>query len=366
MFSFIKKEITFTVALVLTFITAFFVHPSIEYLTCIDYRMLALLFCLMAISSGLKESGFFEYLANLIVSKVNSFKYLSLLLVYLVFFASMFITNDVALLVFVPFTLLVVSNVVTEDKIIFLIILETVSANLGSMATPIGNPQNLYLYSYYNLSAYDFFSSIVPVALFSLVLLTLTVFIFCKGTISIVVDKRERRVNKKLTLSYFALLILSLLTVFKVFDYRLLLFVIVLFLLFFSRKTFLAVDYLLLLTFVLFFIFSHNISSTATIKSFLTSLMERSALLTSLLTSQVISNVPSAVLLSSATSNWKELLLGVDIGGLGTLVASLASLISFKIYANRSEAKVKRYLLRFTLINFALLVLLYLFTFLIL
>lgn len=366
MFSFIKKEITFTVALVLTIITSFLVHPSIEYLTCIDYRMLALLFCLMAISSGLKESGFLEYLANLIVSKVNSFKYLSLLLVYLVFFASMFITNDVALLVFVPFTLLVVSNVVTEDKIIFLIILETVSANLGSMATPIGNPQNLYLYSYYNLSAYDFFSSIVPVALFSLVLLTLTVFIFCKGTISIVVDKRERRVNKKLTLSYFALLILSLLTVFKVFDYRLLLFVIVLFLLFFSRKTFLAVDYLLLLTFVLFFIFSHNISSIATIKSFLTSLMERSALLTSLLTSQVISNVPSAVLLSSATSNWKELLLGVDIGGLGTLVASLASLISFKIYANRSEAKVKRYLLRFTLINFALLVLLYLFTLLIL
>lgn len=366
MLSFIKKEITFTVALVLTIITSFLVHPSIEYLTCIDYRMLALLFCLMAISSGLKESGFLEYLANLIVSKVNSFKYLSLLLVYLVFFASMFITNDVALLVFVPFTLLVVSNVVTEDKIIFLIILETVSANLGSMATPIGNPQNLYLYSYYNLSAYDFFSSIVPVALFSLVLLTLTVFIFCKGTISIVVDKRERRVNKKLTLSYFALLILSLLTVFKVFDYRLLLFVIVLFLLFFSRKTFLAVDYLLLLTFVLFFIFSHNISSIATIKSFLTSLMERSALLTSLLTSQVISNVPSAVLLSSATSNWKELLLGVDIGGLGTLVASLASLISFKIYANRSEAKVKRYLLRFTLINFALLVLLYLFTLLIL
>lgn len=366
MLSFIKKEITFTVALVLTIITSFLVHPSIEYLTCIDYRMLALLFCLMAISSGLKESGFFEYLANLIVSKVNSFKYLSLLLVYLVFFASMFITNDVALLVFVPFTLLVVSNVVTEDKIIFLIILETVSANLGSMATPIGNPQNLYLYSYYNLSAYDFFSSIVPVALFSLVLLTLTVFIFCKGTISIVVDKRERRVNKKLTLSYFALLILSLLTVFKVFDYRLLLLVIVLFLLFFSRKTFLAVDYLLLLTFVLFFIFSHNISSTATIKSFLTSLMERSALLTSLLTSQVISNVPSAILLSSATSNWKELLLGVDIGGLGTLVASLASLISFKIYANRSEAKVKRYLLRFTLINFALLVLLYLFTLLIL
>lgn len=366
MFSFIKKEITFTVALVLTIITSFLVHPSIEYLTCIDYRMLALLFCLMAISSGLKESGFLEYLANLIVSKVNSFKYLSLLLVYLVFFASMFITNDVALLVFVPFTLLVVSNVVTEDKIIFLIILETVSANLGSMATPIGNPQNLYLYSYYNLSAYDFFSSIVPVALFSLVLLTLTVFIFCKGTISIVVDKRERRVNKKLTLSYFALLILSLLTVFKVFDYRLLLLVIVLFLLFFSRKTFLAVDYLLLLTFVLFFIFSHNISSIATIKSFLTSLMERSALLTSLLTSQVISNVPSAVLLSSATSNWKELLLGVDIGGLGTLVASLASLISFKIYANRSEAKVKRYLLRFTLINFALLVLLYLFTLLIL
>lgn len=366
MFSFIKKEITFTVALVLTIITSFLVHPSIEYLTCIDYRMLALLFCLMAISSGLKESGFLEYLANLIVSKVNSFKYLSLLLVYLVFFASMFITNDVALLVFVPFTLLVVSNVVTEDKIIFLIILETVSANLGSMATPIGNPQNLYLYSYYNLSAYDFFSSIVPVALFSLVLLTLTVFIFCKGTISIVVDKRERRVNKKLTLSYFALLILSLLTVFKVFDYRLLLLVIVLFLLIFSRKTFLAVDYLLLLTFVLFFIFSHNISSIATIKSFLTSLMERSALLTSLLTSQVISNVPSAVLLSSATSNWKELLLGVDIGGLGTLVASLASLISFKIYANRSEAKVKRYLLRFTLINFALLVLLYLFTFLIL
>lgn len=358
MLKFFKKEAVFCIALLLTIITMFFNTPTREYLNAIDFKMLSILFSLMAISSALKKSGFLETIAINITNHFTSFRSIALLLVYIVFFSAMLLTNDVSLLVFIPFTLLLIRDI-EEKNIIILIILETLAANLGSMATPIGNPQNLFIYSAFNLTAKDFFVTMFFPTALSFILLTLSTFLFCSKNIQLKVHEKETSFDKKNTAINFILLALVLLTVFKVLDFRIPLTVVLLYMLFFARSLFKEIDYFLLLTFICFFIFSYNISHIEVVNFLLTKLMDKAALLTSTLASQVISNVPAAVLLSSATSNWQELMLGVDIGGLGTLIASLASLISFKFYANRESSNKGKYITFFSAFNFIYLIILY-------
>lgn len=356
--TFVKKEAVFCISALCAVITMFLVPPSVEYIEYIDFRVLCLLMCLMGVVAGFKSVGAFKWLTYQLLRRIKSGRVLGLTLVMLPFFASMLVTNDVALLVFVPFTMLLLSGLGCEKNIIPIIVMQTVAANLGSMATPVGNPQNLFLYSAFNLSAGEFFSVTLPLTAVSLVCL-------CVGTLPIMPKTlpEQKLESEKITsgkkLAFFALLFaLCLLTVFRVIPYQLTTAILVAALLITDRKLFSEIDFMLLLTFVCFFIISENLGRVETVRDFLQNLLSKSTLLTSVGASQVISNVPAAVLLSGFTDNWRELLSGVNIGGLGTPIASLASLITLKLYMNTKNSRVMKFLGVFTLANIAGLVIL--------
>lgn len=362
MIGFVKREMTFSIAFVLTVLAMVFFPLGVgEYIEAIDFRILALLFSLMSVSAGLRRSGFFRDVSTLLLRKASDFRRLSLLLVTIVFFTSMLVTNDVALIVFVPFTLMILEGRAGENSLIYLVVMETIAANLGSMATPVGNPQNLFLYSYYGFSASSFFSIILPLVAVSYVLVAVSTVLLCSENANIAIPSSETKENMKESLLFFFLLFLALLSVFRVLDYRILLLIVVAALLVFDRKIFFDVDYILLLTFVCFFIFSTTMGRIPAVRDFLVVLMDENALVTSMLTSQVISNVPSAVLLAPFSTDGEALLVGTDIGGLGTPVASLASLISMKFFFARPSASKGRYMAVFLVLNFAFLLVLYLF-----
>ncbi len=349
--SFIKKEAVLCISALCAIATMFFVPPSTEYIEYIDFRVLCLLMCLMAVVAGFKSVGVFRFLTYQLLRRIKSGRVLGLTLVLLPFFSSMLVTNDVALIVFVPFTILLLSGLGCQKSIIPIIVMQTVGANLGSMATPVGNPQNLFLYSTFNLGAGEFFSVTLPLTAVSLVLLVF-------GTLPIMPKSlpKQELTSEKITsakkLAVYALLFgLCLLTVFRVVPYLVTTVILVAVFLIVDRKLFKEIDFMLLLTFVCFFIVSENLGRIEAVREFLQSLLDKSTLLTSVGASQVISNVPAAVLLSSFTHNWQELLSGVNIGGLGTPIASLASLITLKLYMTAPEAKVMKFLGVFTVVN---------------
>ena len=367
--SFVKKEAVFCISALCAISTMFLVPPSAEYINYIDFHVLILLLCLMAVVSGFKSVGAFRWLTYQLLRRTNSGRILGVTLVLLPFFTSMLVTNDVALLVFVPFTMLLLSNLGYEKNIIPVIVLQTVSANLGSMATPVGNPQNLFLYSAYNLGASEFFLVTLPLTLVSLAALVL----FSLPTLPRTLPKQELKAEKITDSRYLALFAilfaLCLLTVFRVMSHYILLASIFLGFLILNKttkaKVFGDIDFMLLLTFVCFFVVSGNLGRVDAVKVFLQELLGKSTLLTSVATSQIISNVPAAVLLSSFTDNWQELLAGVNIGGLGTPIASLASLITLKLYMNTEGAKIGKFIGVFTLANVVGLVILLGFEFLV-
>lgn len=367
--SFIKKEAVFCISALCAIATMFLVPPSADYIGYIDFHVLILLLCLMAVVAGFKSVGAFRWLTYQLLRRTSSGRVLGITLVLLPFFASMLVTNDVSLLVFVPFTMLLLSNLGCNKNIIPVIVLQTVAANLGSMATPVGNPQNLFLYSAYNLGAGEFFRVTIPLTLVSLAALIL----FSAPTLPRTLTKQELKEEKitdsKYLILFAFLFVLCLLTVFRVMSHYVLLAMIILGFLLLNKKTkaevFKDIDFMLLLTFVCFFVVSGNLGRVDAVKDFLQALLEKSTLLTSVATSQIISNVPAAVLLSTFTDNWQELLAGVNIGGLGTPVASLASLITLKLYMNTQGAKVMKFIGVFTLANVVGLVILLGFEFLV-
>lgn len=364
MMAFFKREMTFTVALAATIVSFVIVGVHPASFESVDFRILALLFCLMGVSSGLKKAGFFNSLAHMILDACKSASMLFFALISLVFFSSMLVTNDVSLIIFVPFSIMMLKGRLDDKSLACLVVLETVAANLGSMATPVGNPQNLFLYSYYGLDAASFFLVIVPVSALSYFLLLATGTAVSRKAVfdSTVRSSVEAEKDLRSTVLYFLFLILAILSVFRILDWRILLAAEALFLLFYDRSMFLKIDYVLLLTFVCFFLFSGNISMIPSIKAFLSALMEEHPFLTGVLTSQVISNVPSAVLLAPFCDAWKPLLLAVDVGGLGTPVASLASLIGIKYYLSSSPDEHGLFMLAFAMLNVLLLVILSLFS----
>ena len=351
----LKNETVFCVSFLLAILSAFFVYPDAAYLTYPDYRTLALLFCLMIIVAGLQSLGIFSMLSQFLLKKVHGIRSLSLVMVLLCFFSSMVITNDVTLITFVPFTILIFRMGGQVWRVLKLIVLETIAANLGSMATPIGNPQNLYLYSVSDLTTAEFAWATLPYAGLSLLLLT-AVIIAAKDEplLEIVVTEPAESPKAGLLRSaipFFALLILCLLVVFRLLPYQPVLICVMAAVLLLKRKLYLSVDYFLLLTFLCFFVFIGNMKRIPEINALLVSAVQGRELLVGILASQIISNVPAAILLSGFSSDFSSLLTGVNLGGLGTLIASLASLISFKFFSREYPDKKGAFLKEFTIWN---------------
>ena len=361
--NFAKKETVLFAAVLLAFGSMVCVPPDMQYLSYIDYRVLALLFCLMTVMEGFKSTVFFAAVAGKLLEKVKTFRQLYLVLVFLCFFTSMWITNDVALLTFVPFTVLVLRMTGLEQEMIPVIVLQTIAANLGSMTTPVGNPQNLYLYSISGMGIGAFLQIMGPLTLISAGLIFLICLIHKDFPIrqgmlgKEIVGVRKAGENQVLAVLFF----ISLLSVFRILSWQLLLLIVLascIGIKAFCKEKYLPLkaDFGLLLTFVAFFIFIGNMGRICAVREVLSQVLNGRELLISFLCSQMISNVPAAILLSGFTQEYRGLLQGVNIGGLGTLIASLASLISYKFFAAESEqtpaAGTKgRYMLTFTIWN---------------
>lgn len=365
---FFKQETVLCAALALAALSMFLVRPDAEYLSYIDFRTLAILFCLMGAMAGLQKTGVFQWIAQALLARVRKTRQLVWILVLLCFFSSMAVTNDVALITFVPFTFTVLDLIGPEARkrlTIPIVVLQTIAANLGSMLTPIGNPQNLYLYGKAGLSLGAFLLLMLPYACVSFLLIMLWSIVQSRAyNVPVEVSFREeiRLDRKKAQLAgYLVLFAQDLLTVARVIPYGLALLLTIAGLLVLDRSIFARVDYSLLLTFVGFFVFIGNMGRLPVFYEFLQKIVSGHELLAGAAASQVISNVPAALLLSGFTENFPPLIIGVNLGGLGTLIASMASLISYKFVAREEPGMKGTYFRQFTFSNVAFLAVLLVF-----
>lgn len=353
--SFIKRNTVFCVAAFAALLTCFFVPPYAEYLSYFDWRTLACLFITLAVVCALGNVKFFTILARKLVMVAGNLRGLFLMLVVITFIGSMIIANDMALITFLPLGYFALSVGKKEKYMAYLFILQNISANLGGMLTPFGNPQNLYLYSFFEIPTDEFVSIMFPPFLLAIAMLVLACFLVKPEKLHIDEEFPEKFHTKK-TLLYFALFFLSVLIVLRVMPFWVGLLIIPAVLFFVDKDALLEVDYGLLGTFFFFFVFSGNLARIDAVNEFFSMLLEKDALIVSTLSCQFISNVPSAILLSQFTNDYHSLLLGVNIGGTGTLIASLASLITFSEFRILYPEESKKYLGMFTVINVIFLV----------
>ncbi len=354
---FLKKNVVLCVAIVAALITSVIVPPDAEYLGYFDFKTLTCLFCTLAVVCALKNVHFFTVLAEKIVALFKNARASVLALAYITFLGSMLIANDMALLTFLPLGYFVLSSTGKTKYMAFTFIMQNIAANLGGMLTPFGNPQNLYLYTKFNIPTGEFTLTMLPPFLISVALITLCCFVFVKKE-PLELESKEIKLPVWRTVVYGLLFALSIVIVFRLIPFWIGLVVITAALLFLDRRALKNVDYGLLFTFVAFFIFSGNMARIDLVRDLIGGLLEKNTLLVSILSCQVISNVPSAILLSQFTGNYTQLLLGVNIGGVGTLISSLASLITFREYTAHAPDKTKSYILKFSLFNFAFLMIL--------
>lgn len=349
------------IAMIAAMVTCFFVPPDKAYLDYFDVKTLTCLFCVLAVVCALKNINFFYILAKKLVRLFRNARICILALVYITFIGSMLIANDMALLTFLPLGTYVVTSTGKGKYMAFTFIMQNIAANLGGMLTPFGNPQNLYLYTKFQIPTMEFMGIMAAPFVLSVLLITLCCILFIK-------PERFEQKDEKLCLpvgrsvTYLLLFVLAIAIVFRGIPYVVGLAVIPTVLMFIDRKALKMVDYPLLLTFVFFFIFSGNMARIDAVRSLFSVFLEKNTLLVSMLSCQVISNVPSAILLSQFTDNYKQLLLGVNIGGVGTLIASLASLITFREYSKQNKGKTGYYILLFSVFNFAFLIILAVFS----
>ncbi len=386
---FIKKETVLSIAVVLAVMSVFFVTPDREYISYIDFRTLAILFCLMSIVAGLRNIGVFDKLAERLLAKVHGIGGVTVILICLCFFMSMFITNDVSLITFVPFTIILMKkrNPDVDGKwMLKVIVMQTIAANLGSMLTPLGNPQNLYLYGKAGIGIAEFLKIMLPYTVCAFALLMAWI-----GLASMVrkrklshEEKTEIKQNKGLDsaedkastkrqkdplgasgskwgkkdaewiekfTAYIILFVISLLAVSHILPYGVPFALVFLYLLLRDRKILTQVDYSLLCIFIALFIFIGNLGRIPAFSQLLSDILTGREVVTSVIASQVMSNVPAAILLSGFTDHIRELVIGTNLGGLGTLIASMASLISFKYVAREDRSFRGRYFLEFTVAN---------------
>lgn len=360
--TFFKKETVLCVALMLAAFSMFVVPPDGEYSGYIDFRTLAILFCLMCVMAGLQKIGVFNQIAQKLLGRVRSGSSLVLTLVLLCFFSSMLITNDVALITFVPFAFVVFRMLGTELKnklLLPVVVLQTIGANLGSMLTPIGNPQNLYLYEKAGLSIGEFLMLMLPYAFLSFVLLVVCCILqgrVCKQfpKLEEISSQKSSVMEKKTAFQlvlYLVLFLLCLLTVGHILPWQTIFFVVLILIFVFDRHILAKVDYSLLFTFAGFFIFIGNVGRVPAFRTFLQSIITGREIYTAIIASQVISNVPAALLLSGFTEDMSGLIVGTNLGGLGTLIASMASLISYKNVAKEAGERKVKYIALFTVAN---------------
>ncbi len=356
---FLKKNTVFCIAVVAALITCFFVPPDAAYATYFDWKTLACLFLTLAVVCALRNIKFFTILSRRLVKLSGNLRGLFLLLIVITFLGSMIIANDMALITFLPLGYFALTVAKQERYMAYLFILQNISANLGGMLTPFGNPQNLYLYSYFHIPTNEFCRIMLPPFLLAITLLGIAC-VPIKAVKLTISEEFPEKLNRKRTVIYLLLFAFSLLIVFRVVHFLVGMVVIPAVLWFMDRDAFKSVDYALLGTFFFFFIFAGNLARIVPVKEFLSALMQTDPLLVSTLSCQGISNVPSAILLSRFTTDYHALLLGVNIGGTGTLIASLASLITFSEFRILYPGHAKRYLLLFTLINLIFLIIMFL------
>lgn len=363
---FIQQETVLSVAIVLAVLSSFFVFPDRQYIDYIDFRTLGILFSLMTVMAGLGRQGMFDRMGQALLSRTGGILQLVLVLVGLCFFGSMFITNDVALMTFVPFTFAVLSNLGKQIRhriALPVVCMQTIAANLGSMLTPIGNPQNLYLYSKSSMSIVQFVELMLPYTIVSLVLLAVWAVLLCRGqskklSALTVTGQKRGSIDRKIVLLYVTLFVICLLAVIHILPYGIVFAIVLICTFFVDRITLRRVDYSLLLTFVAFFIFIGNLGRVPAFSAWIQEIISGREVPVAVLASQITSNVPAALLLSGFTHNIEALVIGTNIGGLGTLIASMASLISYRQIAREMPHGKGQYFVMFTISNIIFLVIL--------
>ena len=319
-FDFFKKEVVFSISLILAIISCFFARPSIDY---INWDTIILLFVIMLIVEILKNLAIFEILVRKLLAKISNTRELVFILVFTCFFSSIFITNDVSLIIFVPFSILAFKKVGRIDLIILTVSLQTIAANVGCMVLPIGAPHNIVMYTVSHIPFESFLMLLLPYILASLIFLIIVLFFVPADKISLPkFNKVEFDGNN------------------------------------FFKRVFLGIDYYLLLTFIALFIVIGNLASIPFFNLLFKSCIVGNEVLWGILSSQVISNVPAAMLLSGFSTNYESIIVGINIGGFGTLIASMANLISFKILVREFDSFKSRYLVVFTALNIVLMIIL--------
>ncbi|MGN0879678.1 MAG: SLC13 family permease [Oligosphaeraceae bacterium] len=349
LWAFARGNVVLSVAVAAALLTSLAVPPDRRWLDYFDWKTLACLFSVLAVVNALRGILFFTMLAHGIVRCFRSVRACVLALCCITFVGSMFIANDMALLTFLPLGYFVLASTGNQRLLAYTFIMQNLSANLGGMLTPFGNPQNLYLYTRYALGNLEFMSIMLLPFVVSVALIVVCCLLVRGEPVrlgSTPVPQHPWR-----ACAYLALFALSVVMVFRCVPYQAGTLVIVVALLFLDRSALRKVDYPLLLTFVAFFVFSGNLSRLEPVRELFGRLLSHGTLLFSVLSCQVISNVPTAILLSQFTDNYRELLVGVNIGGAGTLVASLASLITFREYGRLHPGGIRGYLALFAALN---------------
>lgn len=354
---FVRKNLVAVIAFFAAALTCFIIPPDREYLGYFDFKTLTCLFCVLAVVCALKNINFFYMFARKVVMLFKNARICILALIYITFIGSMLIANDMALLTFLPLGYFVLTTTNKQQLMAFTFVMQNIAANLGGMLTPFGNPQNLYLYTKFEIPNLEFMAIMAPPFILSVVLITLSCIVFVKPE-PLSLPDGEISLDPKRTALYLALFALSIAIVFRGIHYAVGLAVIPAVLLFADRRALRDVDYGLLFTFVFFFIFAGNMARIEAVRQLFSFLLNKSTLIFSVLSCQVISNVPSAILLSRFTADYESLLVGVNIGGVGTLIASLASLITFRQYIKYNPGKSGYYIKYFSAFNFSFLIIL--------
>ncbi len=355
----VKKQPVLAIAVCAMLVTCLFVPVDAKYLGYFNWNTLATLYCTLAVVEAMAHIHVFEIISKSIVLKLRNLRNATLGLVFITFIGSMFLANDMALLTFLPLGYFVLHSTGNYKAMAFTFIMQNIAANLGGMVTPFGNPQNLYLYAYYRIDTLEFMKIMFPSFLTS-VLLMVVICLFVKPVPLELKEDHRYKLDVKRTVIYSVLFAASILIVFRVIPYLLGTVAVTIALLLLDRKALKGVNYPLLATFAAFFVFSGNMARIPAVNAFFSRVLPVNTLLFGILSCQCISNVPSAVLLSHFTADYAALLPAVNIGGCGTLIASLASLITFSEYRKHNPHQIKPYLVKFTGLNFFFVILLYL------
>lgn len=350
----IRKDPTLFISVILMCISLCWVKIDKSIFFAVDWNVIIILFSLMVVIQSLKEESFFDVISVIILKRLKNTRILSISLILMCFFSSMIITNDVALITFVPLTLILLRNIENEIVKMDIIILETAAANLGSQFTPLGNPQNLYIYTFYNTDIFVFIKHMFLITAISLLIVIIS---------SLFVKKIEIKeysftkisLNKRNCIYWIFCFFICVLSVLKIIPYLPLPFIFVFLSILLKKRTIFNVDYNILLTFIFLFIFIDNLLKLEFLNIYLIPIFKKNIFLSGIFFSQIISNVPATILLAPLTNDWKTLIYSVNISGMGTIIASMASLISYKFYVLEKNSKKEIYLKRFTIYNFLIL-----------